>query len=276
MMRMAALILFLIALAGPRSVLDFSEFKTEGIDIVLATDVSGSMAAEDFILQGQRRNRLEVVKAVMREFVQARRSDRIGMVAFAREAYTVSPLTTDQNWLLLNLDRLDLGLIEDGTAVGSGLSSALVRLKNSNARSKAVILLTDGVNNAGQIQPLEAAGIAKAMGIKVYTIGAGTRGPVPFPVADIWGRKQYQAVQIDIDEETLKKIASETGGHYFRADNTEALREVYRAIDQMEKTEIKQYGYREYRELFPFFLSAGLLLLFAGLLLENTWLMVLP
>lgn len=275
-LRLLSIICFLIALAGPRSVLEFTEMKSEGIDIVLDIDVSGSMAAEDFEIQGRRKNRLDVVKAVVKDFIKGRPNDRIGIVAFARAAYTVSPLTTDQDWLFENLSRLKLGLIQDGTAVGSGLSSSLVRLKNSKAKSRVVILLTDGVNNAGTITPLEAAGIAKSMGIKVYAIGAGTRGLVPFPVEDVWGRKRYQRVSIEIDEATLQQIAKETGGKYFRANDTASLREIYKEIDQMEKVEISHYGYREYKELFGYFVVAGLIILIVELILRNSVFLVLP
>jgi len=275
-LQLIALGCLLTALAGPRLVSDIHEVTSEGIDIILAIDVSGSMAAEDFEMQGKRQNRLDVAKAAVKDFIASRKNDRIALVAFARQAYVISPLTTDQQWLLSSLDRLRLGLIEDGTAIGSGLSSALVRLRKSEAKSKVIILLTDGINNAGDVSPLEAAGIAKSMGVKIYTIGAGSRGAVPFPVEDAWGRKRYQRVRIEIDESMLQKVAQETGGRYFRADDTKALTEIYQTIDRMETTRVTHYGYREYRELFGPVVVAGLVLLALSLILENTILRVLP
>ncbi len=276
LLRLIAIVCFLTAWAGPRLVSRYSEVKTEGIDIVLALDISGSMAAEDFMVKGKRVNRLDVVKDVVKDFIAARRNDRIGIVAFSREAYTVSPLTTDQHWLLMNLDRLRLGLIEDGTAIGSGIASSLLRLQNSKAKSRIIILLTDGVNNAGKILPLEAAAMAEAVDIKVYTIGVGSKGLVPFPVQDIWGRKHYQNVQIDIDEEVLRAIAQKTGAAYFSADNTQALREIYQEIDRMERTEVEQSGYLEYQEMFIFFLIAGLIFLIIEIALRETLFLALP
>ncbi|MFP4472471.1 MAG: vWA domain-containing protein [Candidatus Omnitrophota bacterium] len=275
-LRLAALICLLVALAGPRQVRDYQEYWQEGIDIVLAIDLSGSMAAEDFVVKGERRNRLAVVKDVVRDFIQKRRNDRIGIVAFARNAYTVSPLTLDEDWLMSHLERLRLGLIEDGTAVGSGLSSAVLRLKESDAESRVVILLTDGVNNAGDVKPLEAAEAAESLGIRAYTVGAGKRGPVPYPVGQRGGRTFYQRVEIDIDEETLTRIAQITGGEYFRATDTESLRHVYEQIDRMETTRIQHTGYRDYRYRFAVLIMSALVLILIALILENTLLFVLP
>ncbi len=274
--RLVAIILFMLALAGPRKVLEETNVTTEGIDIVLALDSSGSMAAEDFTINGQRMNRLDVIKQVVREFIEQRKADRIGLVTFAGLAFTVCPLTTDYEWLMANLERIELGLIEDGTAIGSGISSALARLKDSQAKSKIIILLTDGVNNAGKIDPLTAAKAAQAFKIKVYTIGAGSKDFVPFPVQDPWGQKFYQKVRIDLDEKTLKEIAETTGGKYFRATNTESLRSVYQEIDSLEKTRIEQKGYKEYKELFGLFLLAGLGLLLLEAVLFNTVLLKIP
>lgn len=275
-LRLLAIALLIVALAGPRKVLEETETTTEGIDIVLAVDSSGSMAAEDFTVKDQRLNRLAVVKEVVKDFIAKRTSDRIGLVTFAALAYTVCPLTTDDDWLLSNLERVHLGLIEDGTAIGSGIVSSVARLKGSQAKSKVIILLTDGVNNAGKIDPLTAAKTAQALGIKIYTIGAGSQGYVPFPVLDPWGRKVYQKVRIDLDEPTLKEIARLTNGQYFRATDTESLREIYRQIDTLEKTKIEQIGYREHKELFPWFLSAGLGLLLIEGVLFNTVLLRIP
>lgn len=274
--RYAVIILFIIALAGPRLVKKETLHKTEGIDIVLALDASGSMAAEDFTINNERMNRLAIIKKVVKEFIEHRHSDRIGIVAFGGAAYTVCPLTTDYAWLNQNLDRIDLGLIEDGTAIGSAISSSVLRLKSSEAKSKIIILLTDGMNNAGKIDPLKAAQIAQTKGIKIYTIGAGSKGYVPFPAQDFFGRKVYQNVLIDLDEETLNKIAQMTGGQYFRATDTESLRKIYDEIDRLEKTKIEETGYLEYEELFDKILLLGLLFLLVELVLKNTVLMRIP
>jgi len=275
-LRLIAAALFVVALAGPRSVLEEAIHETEGIDIILAIDGSGSMAAEDFTLKGKRYNRLEVIKSVLEEFIDARKSDRIGLVAFAGLAYTVSPLTTDYNWLKTNLERLRLYMMEDGTAIGSAISASLARLQKSDAKSKIIILLTDGVNNRGKVDPIAGAKAAKALDVKIYTIGAGTNGMAPYPVQDIWGRRGYQNVPVEIDEETLKTIATTTGGKYFRATDTDSLREVYKEIDRLEKTKIEESGYREYKELFGYFLGAALILLLLGAVLENTLFLRIP
>ncbi|MBI5023963.1 MAG: VWA domain-containing protein [Candidatus Omnitrophica bacterium] len=275
-LRAIALALFLAALAGPRAVLKQTLHESEGIDIVLAIDASGSMAAEDFAIGGQRYNRLDVVKNVVREFIDHRSGDRIGLVTFAALAYTVCPLTTDYAWLTTNLERIRLGMITDGTAIGSAINSSLTRFKNSEAKSKVMILLTDGVNNAGEIDPLTAARAAQALGVKIYTIGAGTQGFAPFPVQDVFGRKVYQQVRIDIDEKLLQGIAQATGGKYFRATDTESLRTIYSAIDTLEKTRIEQAGYFEYDELFTRVLLAALMILVIELVLSNTLLLKIP
>lgn len=275
-LRIAILVLFLIALAGPRLIKEETVHKSEGIDIVLAIDSSGSMAAEDFKISSRRVNRLEIVKKVVQEFIEQRSNDRIGLVAFAGLAYTVCPLTTDYTWLEENLKRVELGLIDDGTAVGSAITSAIARLKNSNATSKVVVLLTDGVNNAGKIDPVSAARAAEAFGVKIYTIGAGTKGYVPFPTIDFFGRKVYQNVVVDLDEDTLKQVAEITGGQYFRATDTESLRQVYDEIDLLEKTEIEEIGYFEYTELFSQWLISGLILLLFEILLTNTIFLKIP
>lgn len=275
-LRLAIIGLFIIGLAGPRSVLEETEYKTEGIDIILAIDASGTMAAEDFTINNKRYNRLEVVKDVVRDFISARQHDRIGLVAFSAMAYTASPLTTDYSWLKMNLDRIQLGLIEDGTAIGSAIASSLSRLKKSHAKSKVIILLTDGMNNAGKIDPLEAAQAARAFGVKIYTIGAGTKGYVPFPVIDMWGRKVYQKVQINIDEETLAKIAELTRGKYFRATDTNSLKNIYKEIDALEKVQIEQLEFKQYKELFFYFVLAGLFLLILELIVSHTLILKIP
>ncbi|MCK5179819.1 MAG: VWA domain-containing protein [Candidatus Omnitrophica bacterium] len=275
-LRLLAVILFLVALAGPRSVLEETVHKSEGIDIVLAIDSSGSMAAEDFVVKSKRINRLDTVKTVVQDFVGERKNDRLGLITFAALAYTVSPLTTDHAWLLTNLDRVELGLIQDGTAVGSAIVSSVARLENSDAKSKVIILLTDGVNNAGKMGPVEAARVAEAFGIKIYIIGAGTEGRVPFPGRDPWGRKVYQNVVIKLDEKMLQEVADITGGKYFRATDTESLRDIYREIDTLEKVKIEEYGYKEYKELFGYFLMAALMLLFLEVVLANTIFLRVP
>ena len=275
-LRGIVLALFLAALAGPRSILKQTIHESEGIDIVLAIDASGSMAAEDFTIGGRRYNRLDVVKNVVREFIANRGGDKIGLITFAGLAYTVCPLTTDYAWVTTNLERVRLGMIKDGTAIGSAINSSLTRLKNSEAKSKVVILLTDGVNNAGEVDPLTAARAAQALGVKIYTIGAGAKGFAPFPVQDIFGRKVYQQVQIDIDEKLLQEIAQVTGGTYFRATDTESLRAIYSAIDELEKTRIKQTGYFEYEEWFDEVLAAALAILAIEIILGNTLLLRIP
>lgn len=276
LLRISALLLIVLALCRPMSVIEETRIETEGIDIVLAIDTSSSMLAEDFTLGGNRENRLEVVKNVVKNFISMRHSDRIGIVAFASRAYMVSPLTLDYEWLMHNLERVKIGIIEDGTAIGSGLSAAINRLKDTDAKSKIVILLTDGRNNAGRISPLTAAEASSALNIKVYTIGAGTKGLAPYPVKDIFGNTVYQSVKIDIDDETLRKIAEKTGAKYFRATDTESLKDIYSQIDELEKTKIEETGYREFRELFHFFLLPGLALLILEIMLNNTILRRMP
>jgi len=275
-LRILAIVLLIFALARPQSPVADSKIQSEGIDIVLTIDCSTSMLAEDFKLGAQRQNRVEVVKSVVKDFITGRKNDRIAIVAFASRSYTVCPLTLDYGWLLDNLDRVKTGLVEDGTAIGSGLATSLNRLKDSKAKSKVIILLTDGRNNTGKISPLTAAEAARALKIKVYTIGAGSKGPVPYPVKDFFGNTVYQPVQIDIDEDTLRKIADMTGAKYFRAQDTESLRKIYKEIDSLEKTMIEEKGYLEYNELFTVFLILSLLVLLLDIILSNTILRKIP
>jgi Ca-activated chloride channel family protein len=275
-MRGASLFLIVLALARPQSAIKETVVETEGVDIVLVADVSTSMLAEDFEINGVRKNRLEVAKKVMGEFIERREHDRMGMVAFAARAYTVSPLTLDHDWLLQNLDRVEIGIIEDSTAIGSGITSALNRLKNSKAKSKVAIILTDGINNAGRISPLTAAEAATTLHVKIYTIGAGTKGFAPYPMKDVFGNTVYQQVQIPIDDDALKRVAEKTGGRYFRATDTEELRAIYGEIDSLEKTKIEEKGYTEYKELFLIFLIPGLIILLLEIALRNTMLRTLP
>ncbi len=273
---LSVFILFALGLARFRIPAEGSKVQTEGIDIILALDTSTSMLAEDFRLHGKRANRLDVVKDVVENFIQGRKNDRIGIVAFAARAYTVSPLTLDYGWLLENLKRVKIGMIEDGTAIGSALSVCLKRIEDTKAKSKIVILLTDGINNAGKISPSLAAEAARALKVKIYTIGAGTKGMAPYPMKDFFGNTVYQPVKIDIDEDGLINIASKTEGKYFRATDTRSLKEIYSEIDRMEKTPIEEKGYMEYRELFPIFVSIAMVLLFLEVLLRNTILRRVP
>lgn len=275
-LRIAALTLFIFALARPQMPLEESKIRREGIDIVLAIDTSTSMLAEDFTVDGKRQNRLDAVKDVIEKFIGEQKDNRIGMVAFARRAYTVCPLTLDYDWLIRNLERVKIGSIEDGTAIGSAIASALNRLEDSSSKSKIIILLTDGVNNAGKIPPAEAAEAAKALSVKIYTIGAGTKGLAPYPVRTMWGDIAYQNVKIEIDERLLKNIAKITDALYFRATDTKTLERTYDEIDRLEKTPIEDKGYQEYKELFPRFLLFGLLILLIEILLANTLLRKIP
>lgn len=274
--RIAALVFFIVALARLQSPVADSKIETEGIDIVLAIDSSSSMLAEDFTIGGKRSSRVDVVLDVVKDFIKGRQSDRIGLVTFAAGAYTVCPLTRDYGWLQTNLQRIRAGMLEDGTAIGSGIAASLNRLKNSKAKSKIIILLTDGRNNAGTISPRTAAEAARALHVKIYTIGAGAKGPVPFPVRDFWGNKVYQHVELDMDETSLKDISSVTEGKFFRATDTETLRKIYGEIDHLEKTPIEDKSYQEYRELFPGFLIIGLLLLVLEMVLSQTVLRTIP
>lgn len=275
-LRAAAIALMLTALARPQSVLEGTKTISEGVDIVLAIDTSTSMLAEDFKVGGARMNRFDVVREVVKDFIKKRKDDRIGMVAFAARAYTVCPLATDYTWLGENLDRVRIGMIEDGTAIGSGIASSISRLGTSKTKSKIIILLTDGVNNAGTISPLTAAEAAKALKVKIYAIGVGTKGLVPYPFKDMRGRIVYQNIPIEIDEAVLKKTADITGGKYYLASDTETLRRIYDDINRLERSAIEHLGYREYGELFGNFLIPGLIILVLEIFLTNTIFMKVP
>ena len=275
-LRLAALILVVVALARPQQGLESSKLTAEGMDISLVVDVSTSMLAEDFTLHGARRNRLDVVKDVVRTFVEARPNDRIGLVVFAGRAYTACPLTLDHSWLLAQLDRVATGMVEDGTAIGSGIATGLNRLRQSKAKSRVMILLTDGVNNAGSVTPDSAAQLAKTLGVRVYTIGAGTTGLAPYPATDMFGRKGYQQVKIEVDDAGLTRIAQATGAQYFRATDTESLRKIYGEIDRMEQTTFTQPQFLAYREWYPWLVVPALLLVVVEILVGQTWLRVLP
>jgi len=266
-----ALVCLILAMARPQLGKTITRTLASGIDIMLAIDVSKSMLAEDFTIGTQRANRLEAAKRVTEEFIRQRPNDRIGIVGFAGRPYLVSPLTLDHDWLLQNLERIQIGLVEDGTAIGSALASASSRLKDKEAKSKLVVLLTDGENNAGRVTPMTAAEAAKALGIKVYTVGSGTRGIAPYPVIDQSGRvRGYQQIQGEFDEETLRNIAAMTGGAYFRATDTKSLEKIFRDIDQLEKSEVEIQKVAQYRDLFPWFVLVGTVLLAAETLLGQT------
>jgi Ca-activated chloride channel homolog len=268
-LRWLALALFIVALARPQRTQTETSVRASGVDIVIALDLSGSMESEDFTIGGQRVNRLTVAKETIAKFVEKRPSDRIGLVAFAGRAYIAAPITLDHDFLQSNLQRLNLHTIEDGTAIGSGLAAAVNRLRGIESKSKIVILMTDGQNNAGKVPPVTAAEAAKALGIKVYTIGVGIRGYAPFPVM-VFGQKTYRQVQVDIDEDTLTAIAEKTGGKYYRADSTDTLRRIYAEIDQFEKSEAIVKKFVRRKELFHWFAVPGVLLLLLETLLANT------
>lgn len=275
-LRWLALAVFIIALAQPRLTRSEATIRASGVDIAVAMDLSGSMESEDFELEGKRVNRLAMAKDVLKKFIAKRPNDRIGLVAFAAKAYIACPLTLDHDFLEQNLDRLQLHMLEDGTAIGSGLSTAVNRLRDLKAKSKIVILMTDGQNNAGKIPPLTAAEAAEALGVKVYTIGIGTQGQAPFPVVDMFGRRGYQMVPVNIDEDTLTKIAEQTRGKYYRADNAKRFETIYDEIDKLEKTEVDVRKFTQHRELFQFAVALGIGLLLAELALKHTVLRRLP
>ena len=255
------LVLLIIATARPQKGLAESRVNTEAVDIVLLVDVSTSMRAEDFTTATRALNRLDAAKMVIERFINDRPNDRIGMVAFSAMPYTVSPLTLDHGWLIQQMQRLETGMIEDGTAIGDAIASAVNRLRDSVAKSKVVILLTDGMNNRGALSPENAAQAAKALHIKVYTVGAGSTGIVRIPVIDPFGGRQYVRQPSEIDEGTLKRIADITGAMYFRATDLKGLEEVYRQIDKMEKTEVNIDQYTYFEERFMPWLLMGLFLL---------------
>lgn len=276
-LRWLALAAFIVALAQPRLSKSQTQVKASGIDIAVAIDLSGSMASEDFVVHGERVSRIDMAKKVLKGFIDKRPNDRIGLIAFATDAYIAAPLTLDHDFLLQNLDRLNLDVIDGShTAIGSGLSTAINRLRDQKAKSKIVILMTDGQNNAGKLAPLTVAEAAQALGVKVYTIGVGMRGQAPMPGRDIFGRKVYQMMPVDIDEDTLKKIADMTGGKYYRADNAEHFQQIYAEIDKLEKSEAVIKKYTEYRELFIWPLLAGVTLLLTELALKHTVMRRLP
>jgi Ca-activated chloride channel homolog len=271
----------IVGLARPQFGVASSRVKTSGIDIMILLDVSLSMLSEDFSIGSQRASRLEVVKQVTEKFISGRPDDRIGIIAFSGRAYLVSPLTLDHQWLIENLARLNIrrvgdqtalgsSLVEDGTAIGSALATGANRLRDKRAKSRVIVLLTDGDNNAGKIPPLTAAEAAAAIGIKIYTIGAGTNGLVPFPHSDGFGNTYYSQEYMPFKEDTCREIARIGGGVFFRATDTKTLKEIFSQIDQFEKTDLEVQRYQNYRDLFGWLLGAGLCCLGATFILSET------
>lgn len=271
-LRVAAVALFFVAFARPRSGTEVREITSEGIDIMIALDVSSSMQAEDF----KPNNRLYVAKEEIKKFVEKRLNDRIGLVVFARYSFTQCPLTVDYGVLLRFVDQVNFGAIQDGTAIGMAIANGVNRLRESESESKIMVLLTDGDNNAGEIDPVTAAGLAAAFDIKIYTIGVGQTGNAMFPVQDPIFGKRYIYQPTTIDEPTLKEIARITDGQYFRARSGAELEEIYEIIDELERTEVKVSAHIQYRELFHWFTYAGLLFLVLEMILANTFFRKLP
>ena len=270
LLKIIACILLIIALARPQSSINWEESTTEGIDIVLAMDISGSMLAQDL-----KPDRLEASKNVALDFIHKRQNDRVGLVIFAGESFTQCPLTTDHQVLINLFKDVKSGMVDDGTAIGMGLATAINRLKDSEAISKIIILLTDGVNNSGMVPPLTAAEIAQKFGIRVYTIGVGTKGFAPYPFQTAFGI-QYQDVEVKIDEKTLQDIATLTDGKYFRATNNSSLKEIYRDIDNLEKSKIEVTEFHKRKEEFLIFALSALVLILLSFILKITYLKQIP
>lgn len=265
-LRGIALALFLIALARPQTSSSWQDVTSEGIDMIISLDISTSMLAEDL-----KPNRLESSKDVAIDFIDERPNDRIGLVVFSGESFTQCPLTTDHDVLKNLFKDLKCGMLADGTAVGLGLATAINRLKESSAKSKVIILLTDGANNAGEMDPITAAEIAKTMGIRVYTVGVGTLGMAPYPFKDLFGRTVYQNVEVKIDEKTMRQISEISGGKYFRASSNSKLRKIYEEIDQMEKTLFEVNEFKNKKEAFFPFAMAGLIVFLLEYIARFTW-----
>jgi Ca-activated chloride channel family protein len=268
--------LMVVGLARPQRTHSRTEVTANGIDIVLGLDVSGSMQALDFTVDNYRVNRIAVVKSVVSKFIDERPNDRIGLIAFAAAPYIVSPLTLDHDWLLQNLERINVGIGDDGTAIGSAIAAAVNHLRTTTAKSKVVILLTDGVNNSGKISPLAAAEAARALGVKVYTIGVGVRGKAPIPVRDEAGRVHVIMANVDVDEKTLQALASETGGQFYRATDTDSLQKIYEQINRYETSAQTVQKFEHVEELYRWTLYPSLGLLALGFLLQQTRFRRLP
>jgi Ca-activated chloride channel homolog len=265
-----AAVLMIVGLARPQRGHSRTEVTANGIDIVLGLDVSGSMQALDFLIDNQRVNRIEVVKSVVGKFIDERPNDRIGLIAFAGSPYLVSPITLDHDWLQQNLERVTIGGVDDGTAIGSAIAAAVNRLRTTPAKSKVVILLTDGMNNTGKISPLAAAEAARALGVKVYTIGVGVRGKAPVPVRDEAGNMRLVMAQVDVDEKTLQTVADQTGGKFYRATDTDSLKKIYEQINRLETTAQTVQKFEHYDELYPWALLPALAILGLGFVLQQT------
>ena len=271
-LEMAALALAIVALARPQKGTEEEEILTEGVDIVIALDASGSMAAEDYAP----RNRLVVAKRVIGQFVEGLRHDRVGLVVFAGKALTRCPLTLDYGVLLQVIDSIELGTMDDGTAIGNALATSLNRLRSSPAKSKVIVLVTDGVNNRGEVQPLDAAKIARTLGVKIYTVGVGSRGTARFPVRDNFGQVMYVNLPVEIDEESLTRIAETTGGIYYRSTDRPSLEKIFAEIARLEKTKVEVKTYTHYNERFVDFLMPALGLLALAAVAERTRFRKLP
>jgi Ca-activated chloride channel family protein len=269
-LRYLSLACLIVALARPQKVDSTTQVNESGIDMMLAIDLSPSMEALDYHKDGQDLSRVEVVRETVGKFIQARPNDRIGMVVFAGEAYLMSPLTLDHDWLLQNVDRLQVGLAGDATAIGSAIAACANRLRDEPGKSKIIILLTDGANNAGKITPLAAAEAAHALGIKIYTIGAGSNDVAKFPITDMFGRRTYTTIPVDIDIDMLKKIADVGGGKYFRAADYDSLHHVYDAINKLETTTTGVKHFEHVRDFFTYALYPGLLLFGLEIILAHT------
>lgn len=275
-LKYAALSLMIIAMARPQWGTQQIDISTEGINIVLTTDLSGSMAALDFKLKGKIVNRLEAVKSVVSDFIAKRTSDRIALVVFGTNAYTQLPLTRDYNTIASILERLQIGAAGDNTAIGDAIGISLKRLEDVKSKSNIIILLTDGQSNTGELSPENAADIAVQKKVKIYTIGVGTRGEAPFLIRHPVFGERYVYQKVDMDEKTLKTIADKTGGLYFRAEDSEGLKKIYDTIDRLEKTEAKMKSFAEYKELYPYFLFPAFVLLGLWIILVNTRFLKVP
>ena len=281
----AALALFVVALARPQLGKSLTEVEASGIDIMLVLDVSNSMLTKDFTIGGDEATRLDAVREVTRKFIEARPNDRIGIIAFGTQPYVVSPMTLDHGWLLENLDRVRIGLIEGSTAIGSAMASAGNRLNDKHSKSRAVVLMTDGDNNAGKIPPNTAAEALKALQIKLYAVGIGTNGMAPFPImdgatgrvlTDAEGNVLYQRIPVSFNEVGLKEVAQIAGGQFYRASDTKSLESIFRDIDKMERSTVSVKKYQQYRDLFPVCIMGGVGLLIGQVLLSQTLWKKLP
>ena len=268
--------LMIVGLARPQRADGRSQVTANGIDIVLGLDVSGSMQALDFQIENQRVNRIEVVKTVVSKFIDERPDDRIGIIAFAGAPYLVSPITLDHDWLQQNLERVAVGGVDDGTAIGSAIAAGVNRLRLTQGKSKVIILLTDGVNNTGKISPIAAAEASKAMGVKIYTIGVGVRGDAPIPVRDALGNARVVMAKVDVDEKTLQAVADATGGKFYRATDTDSLQKIYEQINRLERNAQTVQKFEHTQELYSWALIPALGILGLSLLLQQTRLRRLP